>query len=58
MNYLIDTHVVLWFITNDKKLPDSIKEIIGNKENQCFISIASYWEIGIKNLNRSIGIKC
>lgn len=48
MNYLIDTHVVLWFITNDEKLPDSIKEIIGNKENQCFISIASYWEIGIK----------
>lgn len=49
MNLLIDTHALIWFITNNDKLPDKTKEIIENKENDCFVSIATYWEIGIKN---------
>jgi len=49
MNYLIDTHAIIWFITDDGKLPVKTKELIENKENQCFASLASFWEIGIKN---------
>jgi len=49
MNLLIDTHVLVWFITDNRKLPKKTKTIIENKKNNCFVSIASFWEIGIKN---------
>lgn len=49
MNYLLDTHTVIWFITNDIKLPISTKYIIEDLNNNCFVSIASYWEIAIKH---------
>ncbi len=49
MNLLIDTHALIWFITDNDKLPFKTKQIIENKENNCYVSIATYWEIGIKN---------
>ena len=52
MNLLIDTHALIWFITDNEKLPLKTKQIIENRENNCYVSIATYWEIGIK---KSIG---
>lgn len=49
MNLLIDTHAVIWFITENEKLPIKTRKIIESAENTCFISIASYWELAIKN---------
>ncbi|MCB0375084.1 MAG: type II toxin-antitoxin system VapC family toxin [Sinomicrobium sp.] len=48
MNYLLDTHTVLWFITDDKKLPEKTKGLIQDPDNVCFVSIASFWEIALK----------
>lgn len=48
MNLLLDTHVFLWFISGDNQLPESIIEKISDTKNNCFISIASIWEIAIK----------
>ncbi|MDA3892808.1 MAG: type II toxin-antitoxin system VapC family toxin [Salinivirgaceae bacterium] len=48
MNLLLDTHVVLWFITDNPKLPQNLKRIIEDESNTCFISMASLWEVGIK----------
>lgn len=48
MNYLLDTHVVIWAITDDKRLSSKLKTILVNKSNKCFISIVSFWEMGIK----------
>jgi len=48
MNLLIDTHVVIWFITEDDQLPDNVRELIEDAGNTCFVSIASLWEMGIK----------
>ncbi len=48
MNYLLDTHTLIWFITDNEKLSRKAKLIIENKNNYCFVSIASLWEIGIK----------
>jgi len=42
MNLLIDTHAVIWFITEDKKLPLKTKQIIEDVENSCFVSIATF----------------
>lgn len=49
MNFLIDTHALIWFITDNDKLPVEAKTLIENKNNKCFVSIATFWEIGIKN---------
>jgi len=49
MDLLIDTHAVIWFITEDSKLPLKTKKTIENSENNCFVSIATYWEIAIKH---------
>lgn len=48
MNLLLDTHVILWYISGDQKLPRKIINAINNPSNRCFISIASIWEIAIK----------
>jgi PIN domain nuclease of toxin-antitoxin system len=48
MDLLIDTHAVIWFITEDSKLPLKTKRIIEDSKNNCFVSVASYWEIAIK----------
>lgn len=49
MNYLVDTHALIWFITADRKLPHAVKRIIEDEGNNCFVSMASFWEIGIKH---------
>jgi PIN domain nuclease of toxin-antitoxin system len=49
MNILLDTHAVIWFITEDSKLPLASKRIIENPENNCFVSLATYWEMSIKH---------
>ncbi len=58
MQLLIDTQAILWFQGSDAKLSDKARDLIINKDNTCFISIASLWEIAIKvNLNKlSIGM--
>ncbi len=48
MNLLIDTHAVIWFITAHDELPSHVQDRIENPENNCFVSIASLWEMGIK----------
>jgi len=48
MNLLINTHAVIWFITEDDQLSVKAKELIKDINNTCFVSIASLWEMGIK----------
>jgi PIN domain nuclease of toxin-antitoxin system len=49
MRLLLDTHVFLWFITADPRLPEPFKEAILDIENEAFLSVASFWEIVVKN---------
>ena len=49
MPLLLDTHTLIWFINGDSySLPVKVINKIKNLDNQCFISIASLWEIAIK----------
>ena len=52
MNYLIDTHILLWHSESPKKLSADVLAIIENPENNIFVSHASLWELSIK---RSLG---
>ena len=46
--YLIDTHILLWWIFNDPKLNRNSREIIQNPSNKILVSSASAWEIATK----------
>lgn len=48
MNYLIDTHVLLWYIVGDKRIDRDVRKIIESGKHNLFISNASLWEISIK----------
>ena len=48
MQLLLDTHTFIWFINGDNQLPEKVKDSITDSENECFLSIASIWEIAIK----------
>ncbi len=47
MNILLDTHILLWFLADTKKLPKEAVKHIKDAE-QVFFSPVNLWEIGIK----------
>ena len=49
MAHILDTHTFLWFVAGDKQLPESVKSKIIDINESCFLSVASLWEITIKN---------
>ena len=44
---LLDTHIFIWLVEDNPKLPQSLKQRI-EETDDIFVSIASFWEIGIK----------
>lgn len=48
MNLLLDTHIFLWYITEDPHLPNSYDRAISDFSNQVFLSPISVWEAIIK----------
>lgn len=48
MSYLIDTHIVLWWLFDDPKLDTECRDIIRNPDNRIFVSSVSAWEIATK----------
>ena len=48
MRLLLDTHVLLWWLSDDRKLATSGRQIIANPNNDVLVSSASVWEISIK----------
>ncbi|WP_414755947.1 type II toxin-antitoxin system VapC family toxin [Anabaena sp. CCY 9910] len=49
MRVLLDTHVFLWWVTDDPQLSFASRSIIADSSNVLFLSVASTWEIVIKN---------
>ena len=49
---LVDTHAVLWWLTDDPALSPTARAAIADPDNEPLISAASVWEIAIK---RSLG---
>jgi PIN domain nuclease of toxin-antitoxin system len=48
MKALLDTHTFLWWVSNDDRLPDRVRALIHDGDNELFLSVASGWEIVIK----------
>ena len=49
MNLLLDTHIFLWFISGDNRLPQDIKQGIRNPDNEVYLSVVSLWEVIVKH---------
>lgn len=47
-SYLLDTNALLFFLTAPQRLSKTAIELICDPSNVCHISMASFWEIAIK----------
>lgn len=53
MRYLLDTNVVVWLLTGDRKAVSSAAvDALGDERNEIAVSAVSVWEIAVK---RSLG---
>jgi PIN domain nuclease of toxin-antitoxin system len=48
MRLLLDTHALLWWLTDDPALGEKARVQIGEPENTILVSVASLWEIAVK----------
>jgi PIN domain nuclease of toxin-antitoxin system len=46
---LLDTHIALWAMADDHRLPAKAAGLIADSANEVFVSVASLWEIAIKH---------
>lgn len=57
MNILLDTHVALWAICDDPRLPDKARNLISDPLNNIYYSSVSVWEILLKNSSPNNNLK-
>lgn len=48
MRLLLDTHTFLWWVGDAPELSAKAKKTIAQPRNECFVSLASCWELAIK----------
>ena len=48
MDLLLDTHVYLWWLRDDRRLQGAIREAIADPPSRVAVSAATVWEAGIK----------
>lgn len=48
MRALLDTHTLLWWLSDDPALSKAARQFIANSENTPVVSAASAWEIATK----------
>ncbi len=48
MQYLLDTHTMIWAATDTAKLSLDARQVLTNPNHQIFVSTVSFWEIGLK----------
>lgn len=48
MNYLADTHVLLWTILSPKKISKKVRNIANDSDSVKYVSIITFWEISLK----------
>ncbi|MGH7871388.1 MAG: type II toxin-antitoxin system VapC family toxin [Candidatus Binatia bacterium] len=48
MKFLLDTHVLLWFISGDTRLPAGWRDTIRQPHHEVYLSVVSLWETILK----------
>jgi len=49
LKFLLDTHILLWWLDANPQLPESAIGAIRDPENTIFVSAVSLWEIWLKH---------
>lgn len=52
MKVLIDTHIALWALMDDPKMPKEAEKILMDEDIDIYYSTASVWEVAIKHCIR------
>lgn len=50
MRILLDTHILLWAISNDERLSDKARRFILHPDNEICYSVLSLWEVELKRI--------
>lgn len=45
---LLDTHLLIWWLAGDPRLPDQVVQQVQDPEAEVYVSQASLWEMAIK----------
>jgi PIN domain nuclease of toxin-antitoxin system len=48
VKFLLDTHVLLWWLRDEADLASRTKAVLADPDTQLLASVASFWEISIK----------
>jgi PIN domain nuclease of toxin-antitoxin system len=48
MRLLLDAPVVLWLLTDSARLSPGDRALIGSQEAECYVRVASWWELAMK----------
>ena len=48
MHLLLDTHALIWWMTENPSLPESVRHLMVDKRNTVVVSAASAWEMATK----------
>jgi PIN domain nuclease of toxin-antitoxin system len=56
LNALLDTHVFLWWATDDPQLSAVARDFIRSSQNRLWFSLVSVWEIYLKARARKLPI--
>jgi len=54
MRYLIDTHVLIWYLNGDKALPEKHAALMRDPQNKLYLSMVSIWELTIKMSSKKL----
>lgn len=49
MRLLLDTHIALWYVLGDRRLPAKARDLIHGGARSVHYSVVSVWEIAIKH---------
>ena len=49
MKLLLDTHILIWALNDDPRLPQKARELLLKPENSIYYSVVSIWEVAIKH---------
>jgi PIN domain nuclease of toxin-antitoxin system len=48
LRLLLDTHTLIWWLTENSSLPHSARKLIGSRNSEVWVSAVSAWEIATK----------
>jgi PIN domain nuclease of toxin-antitoxin system len=48
MKFLLDTHALLWWLADDRRLGRQARELVADPGNDVLVSMVSLWEIAVK----------